>query len=174
MSVFVLCCQYGTIRSQAKCKFSMYIVRLFNSHGKPFKLCTKNLNLTTIRFGFRIIQFTLQEMAFRLCTIVKHRQESQEGRQLKFAPWFWTFIMFFCIFFYVFLSHIWRDSPWLFKEVENWQPYKMYKSFSVDFFCENHILSFSRSYFSENFTCWNLIGLAELAHFIESTRSFLH
>ena len=35
---------------------------------------------------FQIIQFTIQEMAFRLCTKQSADGKSQEDKQLKFAP----------------------------------------------------------------------------------------
>ena len=45
-------------------------------------VCTKYLNLT-ICLGFRIIQFTIQEMVFRLCTKQSAGRKSQESRQLN-------------------------------------------------------------------------------------------
>ena len=33
------------------------------------------------------IQFTIQKMAFRLCTKQRAGTKSQEDKQLKFAPW---------------------------------------------------------------------------------------
>ena len=62
--------------------------KYLSSIALPFlsikKLCTKSLNLT-IRFGFRIIPFTIQEIIFRLCTKQSAGWKSQEGKQLKFA-----------------------------------------------------------------------------------------
>ena len=67
----------------------MKISIICSQHILPFssikKLCTKNLNLT-IRLGFRIIQFTIQEMGFRLCTKQSAGGKSQESKQLNFAP----------------------------------------------------------------------------------------
>jgi len=67
----------------------MKISIIYSQHSLPFssikKLCTKNSNMT-IRFGFRIIQFTIQEMAFRLFTKQSAGGKSKEGKQLKFAP----------------------------------------------------------------------------------------
>ena len=48
------------------------------------KLCIKNLHLT-IHLEFRIIQFTIQRMAFRLCTKQSAGWKSQESEQLNFA-----------------------------------------------------------------------------------------
>ena len=68
---------------------AMKISIINSQHSLPFssikKLCTKNLNLT-VRFGFRIIQFTIQEMVFRLCTKQSAGVKRQEGKKLKFAP----------------------------------------------------------------------------------------
>ena len=50
-------------------------------------LCTKNLNFT-IRFGFGIIQFTIQEMKEMVFRLSKVGGKSQEGKQLKFSPQF--------------------------------------------------------------------------------------
>ena len=67
----------------------MKIFIIHSQHSLPFpsikKLCTKNLNLT-IRFGFWIIQFMIQKMAFRLFTNQSAGGKSQEIKQLKFAP----------------------------------------------------------------------------------------
>ena len=67
----------------------MKISTIHSQHSLPFssikRLCTKNLNLT-IRFGFLIIQFMIQEMAFRLWTKQSAFGKSHEDKQLKFAP----------------------------------------------------------------------------------------
>jgi len=67
----------------------MKISIIYSQHSLPFssikKLCTINLNLK-IRFGFRIMQFEIQEMAFKLCTLQSAGGKSQESEQLKFAP----------------------------------------------------------------------------------------
>ena len=47
------------------------------------KISKSNL---AIRFGSQIIQFRIQEMAFKLCTQQSVGGKSQEGKQLKFAP----------------------------------------------------------------------------------------
>ena len=64
----------------------MKISIIHSQESFPFlsvnKLCTKNLNLT-IGFGFGIIQFTIQEMAFRLCFKQTADGKSQEGKQLN-------------------------------------------------------------------------------------------
>ena len=68
---------------------AMKISIIHSQYSLPFsnvkKLCTKNLNLT-VRFGFRIIQFTIQEMVLRLCTKQSAGVKCQEGKKLKFAP----------------------------------------------------------------------------------------
>ena len=66
----------------------MKISSIHSQHSLPFssikkKLCTKNLNFK-IRFGFQIIQLTIQEMDFRLCNKQSAGGKSQEGKQLKF------------------------------------------------------------------------------------------
>ena len=61
---------------------------IHSQHSLPFssikKLCIKNLNLT-IHFRFWVIQFTIQEKVFRLCTKQSAGVKSEEGKQLKFA-----------------------------------------------------------------------------------------
>ena len=39
-----------------------------------------------IHFGFWIIQFMIQEMAFKICTKQRAGRKSYKGKQLKFAP----------------------------------------------------------------------------------------
>ena len=67
----------------------MKISIIHSQHSLPFssikKLCTKNLILI-IRFEFQIIQFTTQELAFRLFTKQSVVGKIQESEQLKFAP----------------------------------------------------------------------------------------
>ena len=67
----------------------MKISIIHSQHSLPFssikKLCTKNLILI-IRFEFQIIQFTTQELAFRLFTKQSVVGKTQESEQLKFAP----------------------------------------------------------------------------------------
>ena len=50
-----------------------------------------NINLT-IRLGFWIIQFTIQEMAIGLCTNQSAGEKSQESKQLNFAPQLYKFV----------------------------------------------------------------------------------
>ena len=57
-----------------------------SQHNLPFpsikKLSPKILNLA-ICFGFQIIQFKIQEMAFKLCTKQSTEGKSREGKHNK-------------------------------------------------------------------------------------------